>query len=170
MQTGPFSNIPSVCKRVLSVSAQLSVFSHPPWKAALSDPYDLSLPCLGGASWNEAAAVLCCSGWKTQARFGRERQGPERNDGKRLDKTSEREYSSCKQRSRRVFVSCCTVLFTCLCLAFAQFSCSSTVPVPLDTVVRSRLKFECLCGLFFFAVWILQALDFAPRVESGTFN
>lgn len=41
---------------------ELSVLSHPPWKQALIIPYDLSLPCLGRASWNAAAAV-CALRW-----------------------------------------------------------------------------------------------------------
>lgn len=82
MQTNPPSSILLVyictCMFVFlclldSTASLSSVFSlNPPWKQALSAPYDLSLPCLGGASWNAVAAVCAVS---TGRRVGRHRRG-----------------------------------------------------------------------------------------------
>lgn len=72
MQTDPPTSEPSVnlrasmhvflCQPDSTASVSLSVLTRPPWKQALIIPYDLSLPRLGRASWNAAAAV-CALRW-----------------------------------------------------------------------------------------------------------
>lgn len=63
------------------------------------------------------------AGWKRQARFGRGKVGPERNDGKGLDKASGSARSLSIPRVNNKAGGCvclslaafCEMLFTCLC-------------------------------------------------------
>lgn len=97
----------STRRRTISVLVcRLCSLSPSPWKQALIIPCDLSLPCLGGASWNAAAVVCAVS---TGRRVGRHRRGLAGNGtglrgmtGRGLGKKLE--CSSCKQQWRRVLI------------------------------------------------------------------
>lgn len=93
-----------------SACVQVIMFTCVDWIQVFLIPCDVSLPRLGGASWNAAAVVSAVLwGWRVgthQGGLARARQGRRGTVG--LDKTSERrsfEYSSCKQLCWKVLLS-----------------------------------------------------------------